>query len=97
MTLLTLANDNFALLCLSQFGPPQSLWDGAYLNLYGMGLTKSIPKEIGTLTKLSYLDLSHNYLNGKLLLTLCKMRDPLTYYLKVLSWMWCLLILCSPA
>ncbi|XP_020972714.1 LRR receptor-like serine/threonine-protein kinase ERL1 [Arachis ipaensis] len=57
--------------CLSQFGLPQSLWDGAYLNLYGMGLTDSIPKEIGTLTKLSYLDLSHNYLNATELESQC--------------------------
>ncbi|XP_057741201.1 MDIS1-interacting receptor like kinase 2-like [Arachis stenosperma] len=45
------------------------------LNLHGMGLSGSIPKEIGTLTKLAGLDLSNNNLHGELPSTLSNLTQ----------------------
>ncbi|XLU46345.1 hypothetical protein S245_041159, partial [Arachis hypogaea] len=50
------------------------------LDLDGMGLIGSIPKEIGTLTKLSNLVLSNNSLYGKLPPTLSNLTQLLSLY-----------------
>ncbi|MED6111396.1 hypothetical protein PIB30_051972 [Stylosanthes scabra] len=46
-----------------------------HLDLHGMGLIGSIPKEVGTITKLAGLDLSNNNLHGKLPPTLSNLTQ----------------------